>query len=55
MAKHAINHLGKLPRRYHFLSNPHPELRLSKCPWCNKLTYPRKFPLFIVVKNAPLS
>jgi len=55
MAKHAITISGKLPRRYHFFLNPHPELRLRKCPWVQKLTYPRKFPLFIVVKNAPLS
>lgn len=41
--------IGKLPRRYKFLLNPFPETRLSSCPRCNRLTYPRKFPLFIHV------
>jgi hypothetical protein len=39
--------IGKLPPRYKFMLNPHPETRLSRCPHCDKLTYPRKFPLFI--------
>ena len=41
--------VGKLPRRYTFMLNPFPEARLSSCPGCRKLTYPRKFPLFIHV------
>ncbi len=40
---------GKLPPRYTFLLNPHNFDRLSKCPVCEKLTYPRKFALFIHV------
>ena len=31
--------------------NPFPEARLSSCPGCRKLTYPRKFPLFIHVEE----
>jgi hypothetical protein len=43
--------VGKLPRRYTFMLNPFPEARLSSCPGCRKLTYPRKFPLFIHVEG----
>jgi Zn-finger nucleic acid-binding protein len=41
--------LGALPKRYKFILNPHIDLRLSTCPKCERLTYPRKFPLFIHV------
>jgi hypothetical protein len=40
-------HVGERPPRYAFILNPHDSLRLSRCPKCNKLTYPRKFALFI--------
>jgi hypothetical protein len=46
--------LGGLPPRYTFLLNPHADLRLSRCPVCDKLTYPRKFPLLISVKDVTL-
>src|SRR5262245_40971930 len=39
--------IGKLPPRYSFILNPYTDVRLSKCPRCQKLTYLRKFPLFI--------
>jgi len=39
--------IGKLPRRYSFILNPHTDTRLSKCPKCEKLTHFRKFVLFI--------
>ena len=39
--------IGKLPPRYSFILNPHAGTRLSKCPRCEKLTYPRKFAFFI--------
>ncbi len=42
-------HLGKLPPRYQFALNPHPDYRASRCPNCNRLTYPRKFALLIHV------
>jgi hypothetical protein len=43
----ATKRLGKLPPRYSFILNPHKNLRLSKCPRCQKLTYTRKFALLI--------
>jgi hypothetical protein len=39
--------LGKLPPRYRFALNPFPEVRWSKCPRCERLTFSRKFPLLI--------
>lgn len=39
--------IGKLRPRYSFILNPHSEVRLSKCPKCQKLTHLRKFALFI--------
>jgi len=41
--------LGKLPARYLFALNPHAEFRASRCPDCDRLTYPRKFALLIHV------
>jgi hypothetical protein len=41
--------IGQLPPRYRFALNPHVEARASRCPRCNALTYPRKFPLLIHV------
>ena len=42
---------GKLPPRYGFILNPFAETRVSRCPLCAKLNFPRKFPLLIVVKG----
>ncbi len=39
------------PARYQFLLNPHAELRLSRCPTCKKMSYPRKFAFFIDVQG----
>lgn len=41
--------LGKLPPKYKFILNQYQYERISSCPFCKKLTYPRKFPLFIQV------
>lgn len=41
--------LGKLPPRYLFALNPHADYRASRCPDCDRLTYPRKFALLIHV------
>jgi len=41
--------MGKQKPRYSFLLNPYADVRLSKCPRCNRLTHLRKFPLFIHV------
>ena len=43
--------LGNLPPRYTFMLNPFPYTRLTSCPRCNRLTYPRKFALFIHVEE----
>src|SRR5262245_44788055 len=45
----AKDRIGKLPPRYSFLLNPYSDIRLSKCPRCERLTHPRKFALFIHV------
>jgi len=39
--------IGRLKSVYTLLLNPHAELRLTRCPECRKLTYPRKFALLI--------
>ena len=41
----AKKRIGKLPPRYSFILNPYADVRLSKCPRCQKLTYLRKFAL----------
>src|SRR4029079_6862173 len=41
--------IGKLPPRYAFLLNPYSDVRLSKCPKCDRPTHPRKFALMIHV------
>lgn len=41
--------VGKLPPRYKFMLNPFVDTRLSSCPKCERLTYPRKFPLLLHV------
>jgi hypothetical protein len=43
--------IGKLPPRYLFILNPYPDVRLSKCPRCEKLTYLRKFALCIHIDD----
>ena len=43
----AKKRIGKLPPRYAFILNPYADVRLSKCPRCQKSTYLRKFALFI--------
>ena len=48
--------IGKLPPRYSFILNPYPSERLSRCPRCHKLTYLRKFALWIHVTSwGPLT
>lgn len=43
--------IGGLPPRYSYMLNPHSEVRLNKCPKCRKLTYLRKFALFIHIEG----
>jgi hypothetical protein len=48
--------IGKLPPRYSFILNPYTDVRLSKCPRCQKLTHLRKFALFIHIdKWGPMA
>jgi hypothetical protein len=52
----AHKRIGKLPPRYSFLLNPYTDVRLSKCPKCEKLTFLRKFALFIHIEGyGPLA
>jgi hypothetical protein len=39
--------IGGQPPRYAFILNPYSDVRVSKCPKCNRPTYSRKFALFI--------
>lgn len=43
--------IGQLPPRYSFAINPYKDARFSKCPKCDKATYPRKFPLLIYIDD----
>jgi hypothetical protein len=54
ISRMSIGKIGGLPRRYTFLLNPHADMRLSRCPVCDKLTYPRKFALLISVKSGAM-
>jgi hypothetical protein len=47
----ATTPIGKLPPRYSLLLNSHAEVRLSKCPKCQKLTHLRKFALVIHIDD----
>lgn len=51
MANKTNTRVGKLKPRYSFLLNPYSDVRLSKCPRCQRLTHLRKFPLFIHVEG----
>jgi len=47
--------IGKLKPRYSFVLNPYVDVRLSKCPRCERPTHSRKFALFIHVDgHGPL-
>lgn len=48
--------LGNLPPRHRYIFNPYDDLRLSKCPRCDRKTHMRKFALFIVIEDfGPLA
>jgi len=47
----STNTIGKLPPRYSFILNPYDNVRLSKCPRCQKPTHMRKFALLIHVEG----
>jgi hypothetical protein len=41
--------IGGQPPRYSFILNPFSDIRVSKCPQCNRPTSARKFALFVHV------
>jgi hypothetical protein len=38
---------GDLPPQYNFILNPYPDVRLTRCPTCDRKTGQRKLPLLI--------
>jgi len=48
----ASKHIGGLPPRYSLAMNPYRDARFSRCPTCNRLTYPRKFALLIHIEGT---
>jgi hypothetical protein len=48
----AKGRIGGRPPRYSFILNPYVDVRLSKCPQCDRPTHPRKFALFIHVDGC---
>jgi hypothetical protein len=52
----AEQHIGKLPPRYSLLMNPYTDVRVSKCPDCERPTHLRKFALMIHIdKWGPMA
>ncbi len=43
---------GGLPPRYRCYLNPYSDLRFTKCPRCDKGTYPRKFALVFLFEGG---
>jgi len=43
---------GKNKPKYSFILNPYVDYRATKCPACQRQTYPRKFALLIIVKDT---
>ena len=54
MSKANKSHFGKLPPRYSFVLNPYPDIRVSRCPYCERKTGQRKLPLLIHVEPGHL-
>jgi hypothetical protein len=54
MAKAKKPQFGELPPRYSFVLNPYPDMRISRCPFCERKTGQRKLPLLIHVEPAHL-
>ncbi len=50
MAKAQRPQFGDLPPRYKFVLNPYPDVRISRCPYCENKTGQRKVPLLIHVE-----
>ncbi len=54
MAKTKKPQFGKLPPKYSFILNPYPDMRISRCPFCEHKTGQRKIPLLIHVASMHL-
>ncbi len=54
MNSHTEERLGNFPTRYSFALNPYESEKISLCPTCRGNTFKRKFPLVIMVENAPV-
>lgn len=54
MGKARTRHFGKLPPKYGFVVNPYPDMRVSRCPYCERKTGQRKIPLLIHVEPMHL-
>lgn len=51
-SKRKTSQLGDLAPMYNFILNPYPDMRISRCPFCEKKSGQRKLPLLIHVKPA---
>jgi hypothetical protein len=54
MVKTKKPQIGGLPPRYSFVLNPYPDMRVSRCPYCERKTGQRKIPLLIHVEPMHL-
>jgi hypothetical protein len=54
MAKNTTPQFGELPPQYKFVLNPYPDLRFSRCPFCEHKSGQRKIPLLIHVEPRHL-
>jgi hypothetical protein len=54
MAKIKKPEFGELPPQYSFVLNPYPDMRISRCPFCEHKTGQRKIPLLIHVASRHL-
>lgn len=50
MTKPKKSSVDNIPRKYNFTLNPYPDVRLSRCPFCDRKTGQRKLPLFIHIE-----
>ena len=54
MKKTANLQLSAMPKAYNFIINPYPDVRLSKCPFCDGKTGQRKRPLVVHIDPQQL-
>jgi hypothetical protein len=54
MAKAKKPQFGELPPQYSFVLNPYPDMRVGRCPYCERKTGQRKLPLLIHVRPMHL-